>query len=142
MTRTLTNPGRPATGGVTLPEILIAFGIVATAVLALIAAFIAGTKLVSQSQQVANATQLARAELEAIREMGYVAIPDADVTYDGRNPDPSIDGFPPHPYDNPPDGYVLLVTVEQKGYYLKSITVEVQWGDIGSKVVLQTYIHP
>lgn len=128
--------------GVTLTEILMAMGILAVAILGLIAAFIAGTHLVANSQEVATATQLTRSELERIRDLGYNLIPDADVTFDGRNPDPALSGFPPLPYPGPPNSdYRMVVKVEQRGYYLKSVAVETHWG-LGHKVVLQAYIHP
>lgn len=128
--------------GVTLTEILMAMGILAVAILALIATFISGTHLVANSQEVATATQLTRTELERIRDMGYNLIPEADITFDGRNPDAAVSGFPPAPYPGPPGSdYRMVVTVEQRGYYLKSVAVETHWG-LGHRVVLQAYIHP
>ncbi|MBI3924632.1 MAG: hypothetical protein HY319_03755 [Armatimonadetes bacterium] len=127
--------------GVTLMEILIAIGIVAIAILALVAVFISGTKLVAQSQEVATGTQVARAELERIRDSGYDRVPDTDLTFDGRIPDATVSGFPPLPYPSSPEGYQVVVTVSQRGYYLKSVTVEAHWGS-DQRVVLQTYLHP
>lgn len=131
--------------GLTVTEVVIALGILAVAILAIVAAFLGALELNSRSLEMSVATQVGRDFLEQAKENGYDKVPEGTFTYQGANNDPpTADGFPPAPYPrvqaNGRD-YTLLVRVSTKGATLKVVAVEVSWGKQG-RVILETYLYP
>ncbi len=132
--------------GLTLLEIILAIGIVAVAILAMILVFTKGLRLVSQSSQVTGATQVARQMLEVVKERGYAQITTGN--YDGTVPDlpNGTTGFPPLPYPSVVLNkieYTISVEATTAGMpaNLIAVKVDVFW-NARSKVTMQTYIRP
>ena len=129
----------------TVAEVVVALGILATAILAIVAGFIGALELNSRSLEMAVATQVGRDFLEQVKEQGYDKVPDGDYSYDGsKNDARTAQGFPPDPYPQvTANGRVhsLLVRVTTKGATLKVVVVEVSWGNQG-RIILETYIYP
>lgn len=129
----------------TVAEIIMALGIIATAILAIVAGFIGAIELNSRSVELAVATQVARDFLERVKEQGYDQVPEGTFTFQGANNDAlTAKGFPPAPYPKVQANdreHTLLVRVGTKGATLKVVTVEVNWGNQG-RVILETYIYP
>lgn len=123
---------------------MIALGILAVAVLTIIATFTGALQLSSKSSEITAATGVGQDFLEAVRDSGYDFVPDGTFSFDGRRGDPAIDGFPPDPYPVAQvDGrdYSLKVRVDPKGATLKVVSVEVFWGN-QSRIALETYFYP
>jgi len=114
--------------GINLAEIMLAVGIVAVAMLALIGVFTSGLRLLAQSRDSQTATQLARQVLEQVRVSGNV--PHNALTFDGSVPTPRVAGFPPPPYPtatvaNLP--FTLFVTTQPIRSDFVAVRVEVRW---------------
>lgn len=129
----------------TLAEVILALGILTSAILAIVAAFIGALELNSRSVEIAVATQVGRDFLERVKEQGYDVVPEGTFVFSGSDNNPrTAQGFPPDPYPsiraNDRD-HTLLVRVGTKGATLKVVTVEVSWGNKG-QVVLETYLYP
>lgn len=129
--------------GLTLVEVMLATGLLATAILGLMAVFFHQGRAVDQSNSQIAAVGLARAELEAIRAKGHGVIP-ANATFDGRRPDPQGAGFPPAPYPsttlNGVNYTVMVTTGPGERPPLKRVTVELFYQ--GQSVVLQNEFAP
>lgn len=127
--------------GLTLIEVMLATGLLATAILGLMAVFFHQGRAVDQSNSQIVAVGLARAEMEAIRAQG--AIP-AGATFDGRRPDAPVAGFPPPPYptarQNGVNYAVMVTTAPGETPPLKRVTVELFYQ--GQSVVLQNELAP
>lgn len=114
--------------GINLAEIMLAVGILAVAMLALIGVFTSGLRLLAQSRDSQTATQLARQVLEQVRVSGNV--PHNALTFDGSTPTPAVAGFPPAPYPtatvaNLP--FTLFVTTQPIRPDFVAVRVEVRW---------------
>lgn len=129
----------------TVAEVVMALGILATAILALVAGFIGALELNSRSVELAVASQVGRDFMEQVKEQGYDRVPEGTFTFNGANNDPpTAQGFPPTPYPRVQAngvGHTLRVRVETKGATLKVVVVEVTWGEHG-RVILETYLYP
>lgn len=108
--------------GLTLAEVLMAAGLLATVLILLVGVFLGGLRLMQRSEVHTGATSIAREVLEVIEDKGgFGALPDTDigigqgVVFNGANPDPAIDGFPPLPYPKAErDGREFLIRVETR----------------------------
>lgn len=114
--------------GLNLAEVMLALGILAVAMLALIGVFTSGLRLLAQSRDAQTATQLARQLLEQVRVSGNV--PHAALTFDGSIPTAQVAGFPPAPYPaatvaNLP--FTLVVTTQPIRPDFVAVRVVVRW---------------
>jgi type II secretory pathway pseudopilin PulG len=128
--------------GLSLLEILVAFSCIAVAAIALASVFVSGLRLMTKSSEYRRATEVAREQVESVRELGYAAVPSGDFEFDGRRGDPPVDGFPPPPYPTASVGSApvhLLVRTGAQGT-LKMLEVEA-FSD-GARVWLETYLAP
>lgn len=132
-------------------ELLLAFGIVATAILSLIGVFLSGVQLSASSRELAAGTQVAREVLEQIRANlrtgGPAYLPVGSYRFDGRRPDAPVGAaplvFPPAPYPNRTvNGQTFTVQVEgtQSSATLLNVRVDVFWGPTGH-CFLETSYH-
>lgn len=119
---------------------MLALGLVATAVLAIMSVYTVGLRQSSNAEQVLKATECAREIMERVRELDFDQIPDVDVTFDGRAGDPQVSGFPPSPYPTR-SGVEALVIVDQIAPQLKSVYVRAYYQKERS-VAFQTYFKP
>lgn len=130
---------------VTVAEIMMAFGIVAMAILALVTGFIGALEMNARSVETAVASQVGRDFLERVNEAGYDNVPDGTFVFSGAANDPqTAEGFPPAPYPRvEANGQVhtLTVRVSTKGATLKVVVVEVACGKHG-KTSFETYLYP
>lgn len=131
------------TRGLTLAELILALGILSVVALSLLAAFLAGTQLLSESNNITAATEVGREFLEQVRADGYEAT--AVGRFDGRIPNPR-DGatqFPPSPYPMAISNdirYTLLVSCEQYSPTTRLVRVESIWG-ADRRINLTTMVH-
>ena len=116
---------------------MVALAVTSVALLAMIGVFTGGLRLLSQSEAVTRATELGRAELEAIKDLGWAALPATDASFDGRVPDPQVAGWPPAPYTT--TSTPMMVQVEEIEPGLKSVTVRVYYS-ANTPVTLETYV--
>jgi len=119
---------------------MLALGLVTTGVLAILSVYAMGLRQSAESEKMLKATETARELMEQVLELDFAAIPDVDITFDGRAPDPPVSGFPPPPYPGDADHKAYLV-VDQVGPGLKSVYVRVYYGT-GRSVDFQTYVKP
>lgn len=123
--------------GFTVAEILIALGLVVTALLVLVGVFGGGLNLMANSQEHTVAVEQAKEFLESIEEGGgFAMLPTTAKVFDGSVPDSPESGFPPAPYPVVAvDGrsYVLTVRVEPHPTLAEvtAVEVEVRWGERG-----------
>ncbi len=139
--------------GFTLTELVLAFALVAMAILALVGVFVSGIQLAARSRDVTTATEVGRQMLERVRlnasKGGFAYIPAGGYTFDGRVGQPAVGvaplQFPPAPYPEITQNnrkFALVVTGQEVMVgRLKSIQVEVWWSD-KSKILLETSLHP
>jgi type II secretory pathway pseudopilin PulG len=131
--------------GFTVAETILAFGLVAIALLAVVGLFTSSFRLQNRSTSLTTGTEIAREQLEVIKLLGRDAPPPIDAEYDGSVPTPQEDsGFPPPPYPFiVREGiiYTLSIKVEPAPdtATAKVVTVQVSWKD-GGKAELQTYL--
>lgn len=131
--------------GLTVLEILVATGIVAAGILALIGLFTQGLRAVRQAGDLTQATHVGREVLEAIRQgqrlHGFAFIPAGSYQFAGG---PPAGAFPPPPYpERTVQGrhYQIRVSGQQLSATLKSVVVEVAWSE-SQKIRLETCYHP
>lgn len=135
----------------TLVEVVVAFGILAVAALALIAAFVSGMKLSAHSRDITIASEVAKQVLERTRDelrmFGFDYIPAGTYSFDGRAGDfpIGIPPFPPGPYPttriSDQDYFVVVTGEEPAPGRLKNVRVDVYWhGD--SHVTMETKFSP
>lgn len=123
---------------------MLAVGVLAVAILSLLALFGSGLRLMDQANDVSRATEVARSVVEATKLLGYDGIPDGTVTFDGKNGDVAAGGFPPEPYPSITlDGveYFVIASTQPVEDTLKSVRVEVVWGARG-RLSVETAVHP
>lgn len=124
---------------------MMALGIVAMAILALVTGFIGAIEMNARSVETAVASQVGRDFLERVNEFGYDNVPDGSFVFNGAANDPQTDeGFPPAPYPRiEANGQVhtLTVRVSTKGATLKVVVVEVTAGKRG-RATFETYLYP
>jgi hypothetical protein len=123
-------------------EVLIATGILASAMLSLLAVFTAGIKLMAQTRDASAATQVGHEAIERIREG---AVPFASTVYDGSVPTPTVAGFPPAPYPTTTVGgqtYTLIVRTQTLpgSTDLVAVDVEVVWQGT-HRTHVRTYLY-
>ncbi len=110
---------------------MVAIGVLAAAALALLAAFTAGLKMMTESRDIAMATEVGQEFLETVERGGYPAT--SLGVFDGGTPtlQDVSSGFPPQPY---PSGrrddteYTLRVECEQYAPRARTVRVQVRWG--------------
>ncbi|MCA9792812.1 MAG: hypothetical protein KC910_13490 [Candidatus Eremiobacteraeota bacterium] len=138
--------------GVWITEVVLAFGLMAVAILGLLAVFMSGLRLSSQARDVAAASELARLTLEQVkanlRTGGFAYVPAGTYRYDGALPDTPVGTapllFPPAPYPGTTvngQAFTVVVSGSEMSSTLKDVQVEVSWGPT-SKITLETRIHP
>jgi uncharacterized protein (TIGR02598 family) len=134
--------------GFSLTELVLAFGIVAAAILSLVAVFIAGVQMSARSRDVTAATEVARQVLEAIkvrvRTNGQLSLPAGAYLFDGRVPQAAAAGYPPAPYPVATvnrQRFFVVVSGSDLGPTLKRIAVDIYWGPT-SKISMETHLHP
>ncbi len=120
-------------------EVLVAIGIIAVAILALVLMFTRGMVMLGHSKQISEATDAAQVCLETIKAKGVGFV--VPGHYDGRVKDPSVDGFPPSPYPRTAQNYPVVVRATRTGAPLGtiSIAVDVHY-DEKNRVTLATYL--
>ncbi|MCE7870243.1 hypothetical protein DYH09_07675 [bacterium CPR1] len=122
-----------------MAELVLAFGIVAVAILGLVGVFLGGVQLSARSRDLATGTELAHQVLEQvkynIKKGGFAYIPNGAYTFDGRNPDPTVGVapllFPPGPYPGQTlssQKFDIIVTGQELSPTLRSISVQARWG--------------
>lgn len=132
-------------------EIVLAFGLLAVAILALIAMFTSGVKLSAQARNITVATELGKQVIERARAKvklsGFSYLPAGTYTFDGRAGDP-IAGtpvFPPAPYPSTlvehQEYFVVVSGAEPSADQLKNLRVDVYWTDT-SHISLETKFTP
>ena len=130
---------------VTVAEVMMALGIVAIAILALVTGFIGAIEMNARSVEMAVASQVGRDFLERVNEFGFENVPEGTFVFTGATGDPqTAEGFPPAPYPRvEANGQVhtLTVRVSTKGATLKVIVVEVTCGKRG-RASFETYLYP
>lgn len=131
--------------GVTLIEVMLALGILAVALLSLIAVFTSGLKLARASDQVTTASTVGQEFLELVKGKGYTQT--AVGTYDGRvsTPQDTATGFPFAPYPSvkrESGDYTLVVDCQDVTSTIRGVKVEVYWDtQKGGKVTFYTQVH-
>lgn len=127
-------------------EVLLAVGLLATAVLTVMALFSVGIKLSSQNRDSITATQLGSSLLEKLVS-GTVPLPTAAGVFDGAVPQAPVAGFPPAPYpkqsiDNTEYSFWVSSEPASGVANVSLVVVEVRWhGD--KKIRLQAlYYRP
>lgn len=124
--------------GLSLIELCLAVGILATAILTMVGVYVAVIRLGHESQEQIQALGIARHQMEMIRG---VALPTAPASFDGRTNQPRVKGFPPEPYPGlatEQAEYFVLVRVENDIKNVKLVTVEVHWSN--GQVRLETLV--
>lgn len=138
-------PLRKRNSAVTVAEVIMALGIVAIAILALVSGFIGAIEMNARSVDTAVASQVGRDFLERVNELGYANVPDGSFVFDGAANDPqTAQGFPPAPYPRVVangQAHILSVRVSTKGATLKVVVVEVTAGKRG-RATFETYLYP
>ncbi len=130
--------------GLSLLELMIAFGVVAVAILAILLVFTRGLEWFVSSTDTTLASATGRQVLDEIRQRGPERLPAANLTFDGRagNPKDVALDFPPDPYPVANDGtrnYTMVVRFSDVNPRLRSVLVEVYWNE-RSHVKLETYV--
>lgn len=124
---------------------MMALGIVAMAILALVTGFIGAIEMNARSVETAVASQVGRDFLERVNELGYASVPDGTFVFNGAANDPqTAEGFPPAPYPRVEangQAHTLTVRVSTKGATLKVVVVEVTCGKRG-RATFETYLYP
>jgi type II secretory pathway pseudopilin PulG len=120
----LTHPG--SRNAYSLLETLLAVGLLALVVVAVLTLMSGGLRLLSQSESVEEANSLAREQVEAIKARIYSPVVG---TFDGRIPTAKSNNFPPSPYPYPVGTrsrpYAIQVTVYDLDERLLSVQVDV-----------------
>jgi type II secretory pathway pseudopilin PulG len=142
------------TRGFTLAELVIAFGIVAVAILSLVGVFVAGLKLSSRSRELAVAVEIGHQVMESIKQntrtVGFGYVPAGAYTFDGRatTPTPQVGAapslFPPAPYPRSlvnAHEYRVVVSGQALSATLKQVRTEVFYGTSG-RVSFVTLLRP
>lgn len=120
----------------------LALGIIASVALVVIGLVGAGLSAQLQGEQHTVGTEIANDLLERVRANGYLTIPPDAQSFDGREAQPAVDGFPPSPYPRPayaPE-YSLLVESEPAGRNLRRVRVTVF--SKTSSTRLESLFHP
>jgi len=129
--------------GLTLGEIMFSAGILTTVLVLLVGVFTGGLRLMQRSEIHAAASTIGREVLETIQdEGGFGSLPRGDVSFNGANPDPKIDNFPPAPYPVATrDGrdFVVRVEVEELSPRMSAVMVTVGWD--GGRIQLEKAFH-
>ena len=90
---------RIKTRAVTVAEVMMALGIVAIAILAMVTGFIGAIEMNARAVDTAVASQVGRDFLERVNEFGYENVPEGTFLFSGASNDPqTAEGFPPAPY--------------------------------------------
>ena len=126
--------------GVSLIEVMLALGLVATAVLAIMSVYTMGLRQSVKAEKMLKATEMSREIMERTRELDFSKIPDTNTTFDGHLSQSAVNGFPPSPYPKRTD-LVAVIVVDQVAPQLKSVCVRVFY-DKGQSVDFQTYFKP
>jgi len=119
-----------------------AVALLGSCLLGLLTVIVSGLDLADRSDQITIATEIARDEMEAIKERGFTWPPGGEQVYSGDRPRDR--GFPPAPYPRVTrDGwdYLVTVTIGDVATSVRNVRVQVRWGERG-EVSLETYLHP
>lgn len=116
---------------------MVALAICSLALLTMIGVFTSGLRLVHQGERVTASAETARELLEATKELGYAAVPDADVVFDSTR-DAPVNGFPPEPYPGA-NGQPMRVMVQILRPGLKCVAVQV-FRDRNASFTLETFL--
>lgn len=127
--------------GLTLAEVLLAFGLFTVVILGFSVVILSGMRLNLQGDKMSQGTQIARTVMENAKKKGYANI--ATGLYDGRlatpTPPDASTGFPPSPYPKQGD-YQIVVQVIDYSPTVRSVKVDVYWS-AASKVSLYSLVH-
>lgn len=131
-----------------LAEAILALALLGATLLGVLTVVTGSLTLSERNEQLTVATEMARAEMEAINERGYTWPPKAPsrLVFDGtgEHPTPVVRGFPPDPYpfkERNGVRYSVRVSVLDVKKAVKAIRVEVMWGD-HAEVTYESYLHP
>jgi len=130
--------------GLSLAEVILAFGLLAVAILSLIGVATSGLGLMARGNELTTATSLGHEFLERVRA-DPSGLPSAG-SFLGSVPTPLLDGFPPSPYPGETiqgQSYTINVTTEPVPDTERLVAVEVvvRWGE-RSQVRLVSYVLP
>lgn len=135
----------PRIQGVTLIEVIMALGILAVAILGVMAVFISGLKLSKSSEQVTTASTVGQEFLELTKVRGYDGL--MVGKFDGivaTPADPST-GFPVSPYPSVKrdhKDYILVVDCTDITPTIRGVKVDVYWDvKLGAKATFYTRVH-
>lgn len=134
---------RTLSRGFNLTEVMLAVGLLAVAVLAVVGVFTSSLELMHHSENHSVASELGRELIETTRASGgYSFMPAGPRVFDGRKNDPPEAGFPPEPYpETLVDGreYQFVVSVEEHPDLpdVRAVRIEIHWGTRG-RTVLET----
>lgn len=126
--------------GLSLLELCLAVGILATAILTMVGVYVSAIRLGHKGHQHVQALELARRELESIQDFGVPA--NKAQTWDGRVPQPKAGDFPPDPYPGitTDQGEYALVVKLTPSQEVEIVQVDVFWK--GGSVSLVTQMMP
>ncbi len=120
-----------------------AAGLLTMVLLLLIGVFIGGLQLMERSEVHTAASTIAREILETVRdEGGYAALPPSNSSFNGANPDPVLDGFPPAPYPvatRMGRDFVTRVEVRHRPPRFATVLVTVAWPE--GRIQLEKAFH-
>ncbi len=123
--------------GFSLAEVLVAFGTLSIALLAVVGVFIWGLNLMQHAEEHSVAAELGKEFLETVEVAGgFSAMPAGPRFFDGEVPDPVSASFPPPPYPSTTVGgvdYYYKVWVEEHPTLaeVRAVKVEIRWSETG-----------
>lgn len=134
---------RRARKGLTLAEILMAVGLLSMVLILLVGVFIGGLQLMQSSEVHTAASSIGREVMETIEdEGGFACLPLDSSSFNGANPDATVDGFPPEPYPTASRGgrdFVLRVETQNLSARMTAVLVTVSWD--GGRIQLEKVFH-
>lgn len=118
-------PGASAERGLSLAEVMLALGLAAATLLVMMITFTGGLRLLSHSEDTAEAAGVARQIMERILARDYL-FRGTDVTFDGG---PAVRGFPPSPYPQITlrHTYKIKVTLTHLDAFRNHVQVDLSW---------------
>ena len=125
--------------GFTLAEVLLALLLIVLSALSLIGVLTGGLRLMSRSEELTLATELARSVVERIKEMDPVEIPE-QANFDGGPP--TSGGFPPEPYplaERNGREYRVSVVTNPAGLHSVRVLVTISWNS-GGRLSFETLV--
>ena len=126
---------------------MLAVGLLAVAILAVLGVFMSGLEMSRKSQDKTVALELGQEFFENLKTAGgYAAIPPGAGVFDGRLPDLQVSGFPPAPYPSLEVNGVAYQIIVRYGQHsslaeVRAVMTEIRWGETG-RATLETSFSP